>query len=162
MPGYRRTIACLMLGCLALPPAAAAQSGAGWATLRDEHGTSVPYPADIFTQRTREGDTPGVILTTADGRARLHLFARVNERSETPAQFIRRVIVDDRRTLTYERVTRNFLVFSAPEGDRILYRRCNFPRTRMIHCVDLRYPRGEKRAWDGIVTRISLSLRPRS
>jgi hypothetical protein len=31
----------------------------------------------------------------------------------------------------------------------------------MIHCVDLRYPRGEKRAWDRIVTRISLSLRPR-
>jgi hypothetical protein len=31
----------------------------------------------------------------------------------------------------------------------------------MIHCIDLQYPRREKRAWDAIVTRISLSLRPR-
>jgi hypothetical protein len=30
----------------------------------------------------------------------------------------------------------------------------------MIHCIDLRYPVGQKRAWDGVVTRISLSLRP--
>jgi hypothetical protein len=150
-----------MLTCALLPQFASAQSGAGWTELRDEQGTSVPYPADVFTQRTSEGDTPGQILTTADGRARLHLFVRPNERNETPAQFIKRVVVEDRRNLTYQRVTRNFLVFSAPEGDRILYRRCNFARDRRIHCVDLRYPRGEKRAWDAIVTRISLSLRPR-
>ena len=31
-----------------------------------------------------------------------------------------------------------------------------------IHCIELAYPEGEKRAFDGIVTRISLSLRPRS
>jgi len=29
-----------------------------------------------------------------------------------------------------------------------------------IHCFDLVYPKPEKRAWDAIVTRISLSLRP--
>jgi hypothetical protein len=161
MPSYPSyAIACsLMLGCVLLPQSAQAQPG--WAVLRGDQGTSVPYPADIFTQRVTEGDTPGQVLATADGRARLHLFVRTNERNETPEQFIRRVIVDDRRNLTYERVTRNFLVFSAPEGERILYRRCNFPRDGRIHCVDLRYPRGEKRAWDAIVTRISLSLRPR-
>jgi hypothetical protein len=71
------------------------------------------------------------------------------------------VIVDDRRNLTYERVSSRFFVFSAPEGDRILYRRCNFARDRRIHCFDLRYPRTEKRAFDGIVTRMSHALRPR-
>jgi hypothetical protein len=40
--------------------------------------------------------------------------------------------------------------------------RCNFSEFhgQNIHCFDLVYPQREKRAWDGIVTRISLSLRP--
>jgi hypothetical protein len=44
----------------------------------------------------------------------------------------------------------------------IYYRRCNFSQRRgpSIHCFDLVYPEGKKRAWDEIVTRISLSLRP--
>src|SRR6187401_1058288 len=107
---------------------------ARWTTYRNDSGTTVPFP---------------------------DIFAFTNERNESPAQFIKRVIVDDRRKLTYQRVARDFFVFSAPENDRILYRRCNFARDRMIHCVDLRYPRAEKRAFDGIVTRMSLALRPR-
>lgn len=134
---------------------------ARWTTYRSDSGTTVPFPANLFTVRAGEGTPRGEVFTSSDGRARLHIFTIANERSESPAQFIRRVIVDDRRKLTYERVTRDFFVFSAPEDDHILYRRCNFARDRMIHCVDLRYPRGEKRAFDGIVTRMSLSLRPR-
>ena len=43
----------------------------------------------------------------------------------------------------------------------ILYSRCNFSQgRRAIHCFDLLYPQEEKRSWDAIVTRISLSLRP--
>jgi hypothetical protein len=30
----------------------------------------------------------------------------------------------------------------------------------MTHCFDLVYPQEEKREWDPVVTRISLSLRP--
>ena len=41
----------------------------------------------------------------------------------------------------------------------IYYSRCNFsaPRGASIHCFDLVYPQREKRAWDAMVTRISLS-----
>jgi hypothetical protein len=44
----------------------------------------------------------------------------------------------------------------------ILYSRCNFSggARGVIHCFDLKYPQEEKRAWDAVVTRISLSLRP--
>src|SRR5688572_28487639 len=73
-----------------------AQAAFGWAVFRGDQGTSVPYPEDVFTVRSTERETPGDVFTTADGRARLHIFARQNERYETPAQFIRRVIVDDR------------------------------------------------------------------
>lgn len=134
---------------------------AQWTTYRNDKGTTVPFPSDLFTQRGGEGMPRGEVFASTDGRARLHIFAFANERSETPAQFIRRVIVDDRRKLSYQRVARDFFVFSAPEGDRVLYRRCNFARDRMIHCVDLRYPRAEKRAFDPITTRMSLGLRPR-
>jgi hypothetical protein len=80
-------------------------------------------------------------------------------RDETPAQFARRAD-KGRERLDYKRITRNFIAASAIRNGRTLYRRCNFSRG-MIHCVDLRYPAAEERAWDGIVTRISLSLKPR-
>ena len=101
-----------------------------------------------------------IAFTTADGRSRFELFSIPNNRGESPAQFARRA--DSRREkLDYKRVTRNFIAASTIRNGRVLYRRCNFARDRMIHCVDLRYPRADKRAFDGIVTRMSLALRPR-
>jgi hypothetical protein len=47
-------------------------------------------------------------------------------------------------------------------GVEVFYSRCNFSTDAggAIHCLDLVYPQVEKRAWDGVVTRISRSLRP--
>jgi hypothetical protein len=44
----------------------------------------------------------------------------------------------------------------------IFYSRCNFTRRTggAIHCFDVVYPKDEERAWDAVITRISLSLRP--
>jgi hypothetical protein len=44
----------------------------------------------------------------------------------------------------------------------IYYSRCNSSEGRAgaVHCFDLVYPQEEERAWDPVVTRISLSLRP--
>jgi hypothetical protein len=149
----------LLLGISA--QSAAAQPAARWTTYQNDSGTIMPFPANLFTVRAGEGTPRGEVFTSADGRSRLHVFAIPNERNENPAQFIARAIVDDPRKLTYQRIARDFFVFSAPENDRVLYRRCNFARDRIIHCLDLRYPRAEKRAWDGVVTRMSLGLRPR-
>lgn len=156
--GLPITLGLVLLGLSA--PSATAQPAAKWTMYRNNGGTTVPFPADLFTVRAGEGTPRGEVFTSADGRARVHVFTIPNERNESPAQFIARVVVDDRRKLTYQRITRDFFVFSAPENDRVLYRRCNFAHDSMIHCVDLRYPRAEKRAWDGIVTRMSLGLGP--
>ena len=88
------------------------------------------------------------------------MFTLANERHASPAEFVRRAVADKRERLSYKRVANRFLVFSAAEGDLILYRRCNFAGGA-IHCLDVRYPRAEKRAWDGPVTRMSLTLAPR-
>ena len=67
-----------------------------------------------------------------------------------------------RSTLTYDRVARNFFALSTRREGMIVYLRCNFSSARgeTLHCVDIRYPVNEKRDWDGVVTRISRSLRP--
>jgi hypothetical protein len=64
--------------------------------------------------------------------------------------------------LDYERVTRSFFAISMEREGTIYYSRCNFSRSARgaIHCFDLIYPQDEKRDWDPVVTRISLSLRP--
>lgn len=142
--------------CLLLGSAAQAQ----WASFSDSRGTSVQYPREVFTVPAGSGEPPGPVLQSADGRARLHVFTLANERRASPAEFIRRTVKDRSERLSYQRVTGRFLVFSAAEGNLILYRRCNFVRAA-IHCFDVRYPRTEKRAWDGPVTRMSFSLRPR-
>jgi len=137
-----------------------ASAQAQWATLSDSRGTAVQYPREVFPVAGASGEPPGPVLQSADGRARLHVFTLPNERRASPAEFIRRAVTDQRERLSYRRVTNRFLVFSAAEGDLILYRRCNFARGA-IHCFDMRYPRGEKRAWDARVTRMSFSLQPR-
>jgi hypothetical protein len=55
-----------------------------------------------------------------------------------------------------------------PLGDHqdkwlIFYSRCNFSdgSEGRIHCIFISYPKREKRMWDDIVTRMSLSLRVR-
>jgi len=147
----------LVLACTALPRTA---FSAEWATFADARGTSVQYPRDIFSVPGPEGMPPGPVLRSADGRSRLHVFTLSNEKRESPAVFIRRAVREDNEHLSYKRVTSRFLVFSDARGDLILYRRCNFAGTA-IHCFDVRYPRGEKRVFDAVVTRMSYSLAPR-
>jgi hypothetical protein len=133
---------------------------ADWGTFADSRGSSVQYPREVFSVPAGSGEPPGPVLESADGRARLHVFTRPNERRASPSEFIRRAVTDEGERLSYKRVTNRFLVFSAAQGALILYRRCNFVAAG-IHCFDVRYPRAEKRAWDGPVTRMSFSLRPR-
>jgi hypothetical protein len=144
----------------ALGPPALALPDPGWTVFSDDKNTTVDYPRGVFSVEGREDVPPGPVFTTRDHRARLHIFAFRNERGESPAQHIARTFTHDRRQLDYDRVARNFFALSENKGSEILYRRCNFARG-MIHCIELVYPRSEKRAWDNIVTRISLSLRPR-
>ena len=54
-------------------------------------------------------------------------------------------------------VTPRFFAVSSYKGDKVWYDRCNFSRG-LVHCVLINYPAREERAWDDIVTRISLSL----
>jgi hypothetical protein len=92
----------------------------------------------------------------------LSIYASPNEAGESPKTYLRNNLRVERSALDYVRIARSFFAISLERDGVILYSRCNFSggARGMIHCFDLKYPQQEKRAWDPVVTRISLSLRP--
>ena len=137
--------------------AGAAQQDLDWRLFSDRFGTRVDYPAAIFSQTLGSAEN-GLTLARPDRRARLRVFTVTKERRDTPRSFLRREFPFDRAKLSYDRVTPRFFAVSARRHGRIVYTRCNF--SQRVHCIELGYPISEKRAFDPVTTRISLSLRP--
>jgi hypothetical protein len=132
-----------------------------WRTFKvPEYGTRVEYPATIFTAVGEAEKGVGQRFENSDGSAILSIYSTENAAADTPASYLRKNLRQS--GLDYQRVTRSFFAISMERDRRIYYSRCNFSRSakRSIHCFDLVYPQEEKLAWDPVVTRISLSLRP--
>jgi len=138
------------------------QSPDDWRTFEvPDFGTRIQYPASIFTPAGQPETGLGQRFERADGRAVLSIYARPNKAGETPRTYLRKNL-RVKSGLDYVRIARSFFAISSERDDIILYSRCNFSggARGVIHCFDLKYPREEKRSWDAVVTRISLSLRP--
>ena len=152
---------------LALVPNAEARFGEqspadDWRTFEvPDFGTSIQYPASIFTPAGRPEMGFGQRFERADGRAVLSIYARLKA-GETPRTYLRKHLRVERPQLQYVRIARSFFAISSERDGVILYSRCNFSggARGVIHCFDMKYPQEEKRSWDAVVTRISLSLRP--
>jgi hypothetical protein len=136
------------------------RAGLDWQMFQvPEYGTHVEYPAKLFAPVGEAEKGVGQRFESEDGRAVLSIYARENQDDDTPASYLRKNLRQP--MLDYERVTRSFFAISMEREETIYYSRCNFsPRHSTIHCFDLVYPQTEKKAWDRVVTRISLSLRP--
>jgi hypothetical protein len=139
------------------------QSPADWRTFEvPAFGTRIQYPASIFTPAGRPEMGIGQRFERADRRAVLSIYGSPNEGGETPRTYLRKHLRVKRSELEYVRLARSFFAISSERDGIILYSRCNFSGGPhgAIHCFDLKYPREEKRGWDALVTRLSLSLRP--
>jgi hypothetical protein len=136
----------------------------GWQTFQvKEFGTTVDYPASIFSELSGKAEKgTGQRFNSADGRSTLTIYALENADGDTPASYLRKNLRMPRSAIDYERVTRFFFAISVERQGTVLYSRCNFASGDggTVHCIDLVYPQDVARAWDGIVTRISRSLRP--
>jgi hypothetical protein len=160
--------ACLIMVAIVASSAAQARDrageGPGWQTFSvPESGLTVQYPSGIFSVIEGKAEKGvGQRFSSADGRSQLSIYSRANEAGDSPASYLRKNLKTSRSALTYERVTPSFFAISTRQEGSILYSRCNFSSdgNSAIHCIDLIYPQPQKRAWDGIVTRISRSLRP--
>lgn len=127
-----------------------------------EYGTKVDYPAGLFVPAGKPDKGVGQRFDSDDGRAFLSIYSRANDAGDTPASYLRDNLRVGRSSLDYERITRSFFAISQERNGLVYYSRCNFSGRMQgsIHCFDLVYPQADKRVWDPIVTRISLSLRP--
>jgi hypothetical protein len=165
MPGARA--ACFAVGLLCLGPDTAPAHDElsaverDWGRYRDrEFGMTFDFPRHIFSLQSAEQGGQGVTFSTPDGRARIRVFGAANEGNDTPAGYLSRIRRSGEGRFTYVRTTPRFFVASGTRDGMIFYRRCNFASAdKRMSCFQLDYPQREKRAWDGIVTRISLSLR---
>jgi hypothetical protein len=142
-----------------------AQVGQGptWRTfVIPEYGTRIEYPAAIFAPVGATEKGLGKRFETSDGRAVLSIYSWENEAGDTPLNYLRKNLRVNPVGLDYQRITRSFFAISMERDGLIYYSRCNFSSGMrgVTHCFDLVYPQEEKRAWDPVVTRISLSLRP--
>jgi hypothetical protein len=152
----------LMLS-LSATSGSAQTGGLSWRTfVVPESGTRVDYPSGMFMPSGAPKKGVGKEFERTDGRAVLSVYSLDNHAGDTPGTYIRKNLRVGKRALDYERIARSFFAISMERGGKIFYSRCNFSRARRgaIHCFDLVYPQDEKRAWDPVVTRISLSLRP--
>ena len=118
-------------------------------------GTSADLPVSIFTEKAGQPDGYGQTFRSADGQATLTIQSAANVSNDTPATFLAKKKPPSQ--IQYKRVTSRFFAVSSYKGDRVWYDRCNFSGG-YVHCVLMNYPASEERAWDGVVTRISLSL----
>jgi hypothetical protein len=158
-----RLLAVAVLATATSAQAQIREQAPGWATfVIPEYGTRVEYPAGIFVPTGDPEKGTGRRFDTSDGRARLSVYARDNDAGDTPAAYVGKNLRVQRNALDYQRIAPSFFAISMERDGLIYYSRCNFSRGggRAIHCFDLIYPQAEKRAWDAVVTRISLSLRP--
>ena len=151
-------------GALAAVPPTGLPRDAKWSVFVEvQYGTRLDVPSAVFA--TPDGPANrgvGRQFKTPDGRASLAVYSQRNDARDTPASYLRKNLQSSRAGLEYERVTPEFFAIAAVMGDSIYYSRCNFSNNagRAIHCFDLKYPAQEKLSWDGIVTRMSRSLRP--
>src|SRR6195952_6123384 len=141
---------------LAASTSMAAAQPVRWTTYTiPETGTSVNFPSSVFSEEAGSPDGYGQRFRTADGRANITIQAAPNVANDSPAAFLAKKNPPPR--VQYKRVTARFFAVSSYKGDKVWDDRCNFSRG-LVHCVLINYPATEERAWDDIVTRISLSL----
>jgi hypothetical protein len=116
----------------------------------------VVFPSSIFTEEAgRPPEGYGQRFQTADRRADITIQAAPISSDVSPAAFLAKEHPPP--NIQYKRVTPRFFAVSSYKGDKVWYDRCNFSNG-LVHFVLINYPAREERAWDDIVTRISLSL----
>jgi hypothetical protein len=156
----------ILLGQFAMAGAAARvtdEHADNWHTyVGPRYGTTVEFPAGIFTPAGNPQKGVGQRFKSIDGRASFSVYALRGEAGDGPAGYLERNLRVAKSAIQYKRIARSFFAISMERNGLIYYSRCNFVSRAepIIHCFDLDYPQKEKQSWDPIVTRVSLSLRP--
>jgi hypothetical protein len=138
--------------------------GLGWQTFQvKEFGTTVDYPAIIFSEPAGAAEKgTGQRFNSADGRSTFTIYALEKAGGDTPASYLRKNLRMPRSALDYERVTRSFSPSPWSGRARCSTAAATSQAATAARCIASTW--STRRTWlgpgDGIVTRISRSLRP--
>jgi len=125
----------------------------------DRFGTTLSYPADVFSQPMEppaNGD--GMTWLSADG-ASLSAHASYNALMLTPRAFADQAGRGNGHfEVTYRRVADRWVVLSGFEDGDIFYYRFEFGADDVIHSMLLRYPAALRERYDPLTGAIGRSL----
>ncbi len=148
----------LILGMLAIlavcPPAAAA----GTVYVNARFGTTITYPADVFTRRMLPPDNGDGQSWRAPDGGTLLVYARIAVAGETPKGIEAAAKSDSGRRLTYSRSGSDWVVLSGIETGSVFYERYRFGDDGVIHVVVVGYPVDLAPRYDPLVGPIARSL----
>ncbi|WP_181707347.1 hypothetical protein [Chthonobacter rhizosphaerae] len=151
----------LLVALFALVTAAAPALAEDWQTYTNpKFGTTITYPADIFTPEPESANGDGRRFVSADGRAEITVYGGYNV-DRLSLKDLLAAANDDAapHRVTYQTNGPRWFVMSGFEGDRIFYRKLMLTRSlEVAHTVEIIYPASEKSTYDRVTTRVSKSL----
>ena len=132
--------------------------GGGWqAYVNDRFGTSLAFPANIFTPAEAPENGDGRRFHSED--ATLEVYAWENVDNETATSLKNRLVGSEGYTeVTYSPTGRSWLVLSGYRGDNIFYEKYFF-RGGEVHGFGMEFPASAKPHYAPIVERIENSFR---
>jgi hypothetical protein len=156
-----RRFALLLAALAILAPAALAQ---GWRVHTDPVGTRIELPAGFVQVGPGAPDGSGARFRADDG-AEVRVYGSINRDRLGMADILAALIANNGaayRDVTYRQAGRDWFVLSGYRDNRttIFYARYELSQDdRVISAFEITYPARLRRAYDSIVTRMSLNFR---
>lgn len=147
----------VLVGFLAFIFTATAGFAADKTYVNPRFGTTITFPAEIFSKaepKPENGD--GQRWSAPDG-ATLAVWGQYNALDDTPDTLADSVSQSIPK-VTYRKVGSNWMVVSGFDGEVIVYHRSEFSRSATIHAMELRYPVALAKHYDRLAGRIADSL----
>lgn len=124
-------------------------------------GTTISFPDTLFEwEEELQSNQTGMLFSSDDGGT-LAVFAYESSPDITPKDIATsiRENTNENFNITYERITKNWMVQSGYQGDLIYYQRVEFSRAGNIHGMLLKYPKQLRGKYDKHIGNIARSLR---
>jgi hypothetical protein len=164
MKNRRMALDRLVLGVLLLGLSGQAQAGSGWDTFTSQFsGCGVEYPSRMFKPNQQTDADGATSFTSRLAEASMVVAGGSNDTNASVPEIVRTYLEQVKgENITYRRQEDGWAVYSGYRGGLIYYLKVILSGDRRQACVlELKYPPAVKTALDGVVSRISRSLRPR-
>jgi hypothetical protein len=154
-------LACALALVVALNPSPSPAQDEGWSVYRDQvFDCRLEYPTSLFTLDPLDIEEDFRRFSGPDGQTSFRVRGVDNQDrlapSEIKAKYLQAGVPGD---IVYERTKSDFLVLSGYRDESIFYTKAVVsPDQRIICILMITYPRGAKREFDAVVTRMSRSF----